>query len=180
MTLIPFVSAPPHRALALSSKKIRRRLLWCLLACGLSLAGLGTAQAKVNISSCSVTQPPAMVFVTDLRGNLTSATTFSVSCTTNGSGGSASLAVGLSAGSGTVAQRTQKKGASVLTYNLYKDAARTTVWGDVGAAQLTQTISGDVSNLAITIYGKIDNTPANLADTPGVYADPSITLTLSW
>ena len=37
-----------------------------------------------------------------------------------------------------------------------------------------------MSNLSITIYGKIDNTPANLADAPGAYSDPTITLTLGW
>ena len=121
-----------------------------------------------------------MVFVTDLLGNLTSATSFSVSCTTNGAGGSASFTVGLSAGLGTVAQRTQKKGSTVLTYNLYQDAARSTVWGDTGAAQYSQAIAGDVSNLSITIYGKIDSSTANLADTPGAYSDPAITLTLGW
>lgn len=155
---------------------LRLGLLWAALALG----ALGTAQAKVNISNCSVTQPPNMVFVTDLLVGLTSSTTFSVSCTTNGSGDPAILSIGLSAGSGTVAQRTQTKGGAALGYNLYQDAARTVVWGDTGAAQYVQSISANVSNLSITIYGKIDNTPANLADAPGLYADPSITLTLTW
>ena len=149
-------------------------LLWGALALG----ALGNAQAALNIKSCSVTQPPTMVFVTDLLGSLTSATTFSVTCNTVGAG-TASFTVGLSAGTGTVAQRTQKKGSTVLTYNLYQDAGRTTVWGDTVANQLTQTISGDI-NQSFTIYGKIDNTPANLADAPGAYSDPTITLTLGW
>ena len=150
-------------------------LLWGALALG----ALGNAQAALNIKTCSVTQPPTMVFVTDLRGSLTSATTFSVTCSTTGQG-TASFTIGLSAGTGTIAQRTQKKGSTALTYNLYQDAARSTVWGDTGAAQYTQTISGDITNQSITIYGKIDNTPANLADGPGVYSDPTITLTLGW
>ena len=149
-------------------------LLWGALALG----ALGNAQAALNIKSCSVTQPPTMVFVTDLLGSLTSATTFSVTCNTVGAG-TASFTVGLSAGTGTVAQRTQKKGSTVLTYNLYQNAGRTTVWGDTVANQLTQTISGDI-NQSFTIYGKIDNTPANLADAPGAYSDPTITLTLGW
>ena len=161
--------------MARKNKGAALALLWGALA----LAALDNAQAALNIKSCSVTQPPTLVFVTDLRGSLTSATTFSVSCSTVGAG-TASFTIGLSAGTGTVAQRTQKKGTSVLTYNLYQDAGRTTVWGDAGAAQYTQSISGDITNQSITIYGKIDNTPANLADTPGVYSDPTITLTLGW
>lgn len=150
-------------------------LLWGALALG----ALGNAQAGQNIKNCSVTQPPTMVFVTDLLGSLTSATTFSVTCFTAGQG-TASFTIGLSAGTGTIAQRTQKKGSTVLTYNLYQDAGRTTVWGDTVANQLTQTISGDITNQSFTIYGKIDNTPANLADGPGAYSDPTITLTLGW
>ena len=150
-------------------------LLWGAWALGL----LDNAQAALNIKSCSVTQPPTMVFVTNLLGGLNSATTFSVTCNTAGAG-TTSFTIGLSAGTGTVAQRTQKKGSAALTYNLYQDAARSTVWGDTGATQYTQTISGDISNQSITIYGKIDNTPANLADAPGVYSDPTITLTLGW
>lgn len=153
-----------------------RGLLWLALA----LSAWDTAQAKVNIASCTVTQPPNMVFITDLLVGLTSSTSFSVSCTTNGSGDPAVLSIGLSAGSGTVAQRKQFKGLAALDYNLYQDAARTVVWGDTGAALYAQFISGNVSNLTITIYGKIDNSAANLADAPGVYLDPSITLTLTW
>ena len=152
----------------------------CLLWGALALGALENAQAKVNIASCSVTQPPTMVFVTNLLTGLTSSTTFSVSCTTNGSGDPAILSIGLSAGSGTVAQRTQTKGGAALGYNLYQDAARTVVWGDTGAAQYAQSIGANVSNLSITIYGKIDNTPANLANAPGAYSDPNITLTLTW
>ena len=149
-------------------------LLWGALALG----ALGNAQAALHINSCSVTQPPTMVFVTNLLGSLTSATTFSISCSTNGAG-TGTITVGLSAGAGTISQRTQKMGSTVLTYNLYQDAGRTTVWGDTVANQLTQTISGDI-NQSFTIYGKIDNTPANLADAPGAYSDPTITLTLGW
>jgi hypothetical protein len=37
-----------------------------------------------------------------------------------------------------------------------------------------------LTNQQITIYGKIDSSAANLADQPGVYSDPNITLTLRW
>ena len=163
-----------------NERRPKNALRLVLLSGVLALGALDAAQAKVNISNCSVTQPPSMVFITDLLAGLTSSTTFSVSCTTNGSGDPAILNIGLSAGSGNIAQRTQVRGSTALAYNLYQDAARTTVWGDTGAAQYAQPISGNVNNLSITIYGKIDNTPANLADAPGVYSDPSITLTLTW
>ena len=147
----------------------------------LALGGPHQAQAAVKISSCSVTTPPTMVFVTNMLGNLTSATSFSVSCTTNGAGGTASFTVALSAGNATVAQRKQKKSTTDLTYNLYLDAGRTTVWGDgTTGAVYAQAISGNISNQSITIYGLIDNSTANKADPPGIYTDPTITLTVGW
>lgn len=152
-----------------------------LMALVLALGSREQAHAAVKISSCTVTTPPTMVFVTDLLGGLTSATSFSVSCTTNGSGATASFTVALSAGTGTVSQRKQKKSATDLTYNLYQDASHATVWGDGTTGTVyTQAISGNISNQPITIYGLIDNSAANKADPPGAYTDPTITLTLGW
>ena len=151
------------------------------LLAALALCAPQQAQAAVKISSCTVTAPPTMVFVTNLLGSLSSATSFRVSCTTNGAGGTASFTVALSAGSGTIAQRKQKKGTTVLTYNLYQDVAHATLWGDGSTGSVyTQAISGNISNQSITIYGLIDNSTANKADPPGTYTDPAITLTVGW
>ncbi len=152
-----------------------------LLAVAVALGAPPQAQASVKISSCSVTTPPTLVFITDLLGSLTSATSFKVSCSTFGSGGTASFTIALSAGNGTVAQRKQKKSTTDLTYNLYLDASRATVWGDGTTGTVyTQAISSDISNQSITIYGLIDSSAANKADAPGIYTDPTITLTVGW
>lgn len=152
-----------------------------LLTAALALCVHQHAQAAVKISSCTVTTPPTMVFVTNLLGTLTSATSFNVSCTTVGNGSTASFTVALSAGNGTVAQRKQRRSTTDLTYNLYQDAGRTAVWGDgTSGTVYSQAIGGDISNQPITIYGLIDSSAANKANSPGVYTDPVITLTLSW
>ena len=62
------------------------------------------------------------------------------------------------------------KGTEKLTYNLYRDAARTTVWGDFSAGtwayiDLSPPNKNDVS---VTVYGRI---PPGQDVTVGTYAD---------
>ena len=160
-----------------------RPILGCrpwLSAIVLGLVASHAANAAITIRNCTVTKPPNMVFVTNLLGNMTSATSFSVSCSTTGSGTGAAFTVALSQGAGTVAQRRQANGVRYITYNLYQDAGYSNVWGTSSADRYSQTITGPLTNQQITIYGKIDSSAANLADQPGVYSDPNITLTLRW
>ena len=146
----------------------------------LGLLAPQAANARITITDCNVTKPPNLVFVTNLLGNMTSATSFSISCTTTGTGTGAAFTVSLSRGLGSVTQRRQANGAKSITYNLYQDAGYSNVWGDATADRYSQTITGPLTNQQITIYGTIDSSAANLADSPGVYLDPSITLTVRW
>lgn len=146
-------------------------------------AGLSpiNGQAAVKITSCTVTKPSNLVFITNLVTGLTSATTFSVSCTTSGTGGSASFTVGLSAGtSGNTAQRVMKSGTNTLTYNLYQDPQYSQIWGASGSQLMTTNISANLSNQPYTIYGRIDSTAANLSAPTGSYTDTNLVLTLSY
>jgi spore coat protein U-like protein len=63
--------------------------------------------------------------------------------------------------------RTLRSGSEVLSYNLYLDAARTTIWGDGTAGTLVHTGSG--GRVTVTIFGRIpagqDVAPASYADT---------------
>ena len=84
-----------------------------------------------------------------------------------------SLVVSISGGlSGSPLSRTMRNGAAVLNYNLYSDAARTTVWGDgTSGATVTvtnSTVSAGQRTFNQPIYGRI---PALQAVGMGTYND---------
>ena len=78
--------------------------------------------------------------------------------------------VGLDAGTGTGATVTNRKmtsGASTITYSLYSDSGRTTVWGNtVGTNTVSGTGTG--SNQALTVYGRV---PPQTTPAPAAYTD---------
>jgi spore coat protein U-like protein len=80
------------------------------------------------------------------------------------------ISVALSPGnSGTFATRTMRKGAETLPYNLFRDAARTTVWGDGTAGTGLYTNTWPVGQtIVLTIYGRIF---AGADVSPGSYTD---------
>ena len=89
--------------------------------------------------------------------------------------------VGLGTGlSGTYSARTMRNGAASLSYNLYSEAARTTVWGDGIAAPLVTVNPGTVNagdrTLVRTIYGRI---PAQQSVPFGTFND-TIVVTLTF
>jgi spore coat protein U-like protein len=53
------------------------------------------------------------------------------------------------------AGRSMAGGGDTLNYELYKDAARTTLWGDAGAALFTPPSGPGKGGTAYTIYGRI-------------------------
>lgn len=68
------------------------------------------------------------------------------------------IVINLSTGSsGTYATRTLKKVAENLNYNLYRDAAFATVWGDGSGTTGHYTIGNPPSNtdVILTVYGRI-------------------------
>lgn len=79
--------------------------------------------------------------------------------------------VTLSAGAGTYATRQMSFGADRLNYNLYRDAARTQIWGD-GTAPST-VLTNARRRTTYTIYGRI---PVAQYPRAGGYSD---TITLS-
>lgn len=116
-------------------------------------------------------------------GNVDSTGSVKVTC-----GGVASVLlpfkIDISAGSsGSTGTRTMRNGANTLNYNLYTDAAYTTVWGDGSGA--TQNILGsftlDLLGLSpaqnFWVYGRLPG--RQLTAVPGVYAD-TINVTLTY
>jgi spore coat protein U-like protein len=108
-----------------------------------------------------------------LRAALDATGTITVTCT-NAAPYTIALGGGLS-GATNPAQRKLSQAAATITYGLYQDPGRSTLWGDsVGVNTMAATGSGLAQTL--TVYGRVpaQNTPA-----PGSYSD-TVVLTISY
>jgi len=116
--------------------------------------------------------------------SLDSSGVFTVSCFRLGGGATQPITVGIgpSSVSGGIATRQLRlvAGADLLTYNLYRDAGRTLVWGNtIGTNTVTQNLT--VANLStnsttFTIFGRINALQDVRA---GTYND-SLTVTVTF
>jgi spore coat protein U-like protein len=79
---------------------------------------------------------------------------------------STSYSISLSSGSGTYSSRTLLSAGNLLSYNLYLDPTRLTIWGDGSAT--TGTVSGTGLTGSYIVYGRI---PARQNAVVGIYAD---------
>ncbi|CAN5417845.1 spore coat U domain-containing protein [soil metagenome] len=148
-------------------------------AAQVSNADAATATASMPISAtvlsyCTITALP-LPFGNYSTAQVDASSSVSVLCTT-----STAYSVGLDAGTGagaTIAARkmTVAAGTDVLSYSLYLDSTRTSVWGTtVGTNTKAGTGSGLLQN--IPVYGRV---AANQSPTPGVYTD-TVTVTLTY
>ena len=83
----------------------------------------------------------------------------------------ANISIALNDGSSsTFSPRTLRKGSEVLQYNLYRNAARTTIWGDGTGGTSVYSLANppNNSNVNLTIYGRI---PAQQDVSAGNYSD---------
>lgn len=131
-------------------------------------ASLGSFTVSANVvKKCTVTAS-SLDFSTNpglLNNTVDSSTTLSVQCSKT-----TPYHVGLGAGqnsSGNINARQMAQGASRVGYQLYRDAARTQVWGDtVGTDTVTGT--GDGSTQSLTVYGRV---PPQTTPPAGTYSD---------
>ncbi|HYI48986.1 MAG TPA: spore coat U domain-containing protein [Allosphingosinicella sp.] len=147
-----------------------------ILAAGLLAAPLALAPAGAcTISSAGVAFG---AYDPQIPGNDDSTGTVSVECHPSVS----SPIVALSAGqSGTFAGRSMTSGSYTLTYNLYADSGRATIWGDGTSGTVTVTltggsVSGGQRRFSRTIYGRV---PGSQNVGAGTYGD-TITLTVTF
>jgi spore coat protein U-like protein len=82
--------------------------------------------------------------------------------------------VALGPGGGSIQARRMTSGAYSLSYNLYTDASRFTLWGDGTTAGVT--VSGSGTSVDIPVYGRI---PARQNVAAGAYSDV-VTVTLTF
>ena len=170
----------------MNSARARLKAWRFALAAAVALASFGVCADGVAGITCKFTTS-AMAFgdydpstpgASDGNGSV------GVNCTHDSSGSTTSVTVALSIGTGTygtVAQRKMQKSAGQqLNYNLYRDAARSQIWG-TGGSYLTGTIR--IANIAknhsgtgkFTIYGRI---PALQNAQDGTYKD-NVSITIS-
>jgi spore coat protein U-like protein len=130
--------------------------------------------AQCNVSAANL----SFGAINPLSSQVDATTALTVNCTKN-----SPYTVGLNAGTtsgATIAQRKMANGADIMNYNLYTDAARTTIWGNSAVAPLW--VSGAGAGLGIaqtlTVYGRVAGGQTNLA--VGNYQENTITVTLTY
>jgi spore coat protein U-like protein len=100
-------------------------------------------------------------------------TTLEITCT-NGAAYVVALDEGTGAGA-TIAARRMTSGANTLVYSLYRDAARTTLWGETSGVD-TVAGTGSGTQQTLTVYGRA---PTAQTAPAGAYAD-TVTVTVSY
>jgi spore coat protein U-like protein len=165
-------------------QKFNARVLTAVVAAALgvgvaSSAGAGTATQNLSVTAsvtanCTISTA-AVAFgaydpvVTNATAALNGTGTVSVTCT-NGATTAITLGQGTFAGTGSTdalpVRRLNDGGADYLSYTLYSDTGRTTIWGNTSGTSVAHTGTGLLT--AITVYGAVaagQNVP------PGSYTD---------
>ena len=129
-----------------------------------STATASIAVSATVLSSCTIAAS-ALAFGNYTSVLLTGTTNLTVACTA-GTAYNVGLDVGLGTGA-TVAARVMTFGVATLTYGLFSNTARTTVWGPTIG---TNTVVGAGTGLpqVLPVYGQI---PAGQLAAPGLYGD---------
>ncbi|MBD2326396.1 spore coat U domain-containing protein [Alkalinema sp. FACHB-956] len=146
---------------------------------GASAASAGTATANLGTSAsvtanCTISTAPIGFgaydpIVANASIPLDATGTVTVTCT-NGAPTVVTLGQGSNADTGSTDAaplRRMANGAAMMSYSLYSDAGRTTVWGNTAGTGTSQNGTGSAQNL--TVYGQVA-AGQNLVTT-GSYAD---------
>lgn len=82
--------------------------------------------------------------------------------------------------SSTYDQRTMSNGTSTLNYNLYVDAARTSIWGDGTEGSAKQSLPAGSTNYTetFTVYGRIPGSQSQA--TAGSYSDTALQVVVTY
>jgi len=148
-------------------------------------AGAATTTTTFNVTAtvaatCSGTATNlAFGTYTPGAGGLTGSSAVSVKCTKN-----TAFTVTLNAGTTTgtaLAQRLLASGTNTLQYNLYKDAAFGTIFGDGtgGTGSVLGTGNGVATAVSVPVYGQLLDSATNQNAVPGSYSD-TITASITY
>ena len=141
-----------------------------------------TASSSLEVSAtvtanCTVTTSPiAFGAVNTLStANVDGTGGVTVTCT-NGTAWAAAAGAGTASGA-SVTDRRMSSGANLLSYNLFTDSSRSTIWGDGTGSTSTIGTTGTGTAQNFTIYGRIAAGQTSLP--AGTYAD-TVTVTVTY
>ena len=135
----------------------------CLLAITLLGASLSAWSATCSVSTIGVNFGSYDVFS---NANSDGAGSVSVGCDA-----AAAYSIAISSGNGSYASRWMASGAHQLVYNLYRDASRSTIWGDGTGGSAV--VSGSGTGATHTVYGRI---PSRQNVYAGSYSDSIVVI----
>ena len=149
-----------------------------MLSSGAAFAGTTTSTFQVQVTvqaSCTIVSSPTLDFGTQgaFAANVDQISIILVLCTNT-----TPYDIGLNAGTGsgaTVAVRKMTSGGATVSYSLYTNAGRSTVWGNTVGTD-TVSATGNGAAQSYTVYGRI---PPQTTPAPATYAD-TITLTVTY
>ncbi len=161
----------------ISTPRIFRGVLTMAFAVVVGNAHAATASGNMIVSAtvldtCVLVVPPTMAFGNYSASVIDAQSDIAVTCT-----GTTAWDIAIDAGgSANIAARTMSEvGGDTLSYQLYTDASRSTVFGDgTTGSKVTGTGSGILQT--VPIYGRL---PASQYSDLGVYTD-TVTVTLSY
>ena len=146
-----------------------------LLVSGAQPAGAATASANLTITAtvtnnCTITTAPVAFgaydpVVTNASTALDSTGTVTVACT---KGAAATVGLDLGTNASGAVRRLKDSGTNYLTYELYKESTRTTVWGNAGGALYSAGAAPSKAPRSVTVYGRI---PSGQDIPAGAYGD---------
>jgi spore coat protein U-like protein len=137
----------------------------------------GSDTTSFTFTTTATVMPSCSVTATNLNfgsvgllsANVDGANTVTPQCT-NGTPYNVGLDAGTGAGA-TVSARKLTSGGNTITYSLYKNSARTLVWGTTIGTDTVPGI-GSGSGQALTVYGRV---PAQTTPQPATYGDTIVT-----
>jgi spore coat protein U-like protein len=134
-----------------------------------------TATANLNVSATvinnCVISTAALAFGNydpvdvNAAANLDGTGTVTIACT---KGSTATIGLGLGANASGSTRRMTDGSGHYLTYELYQEAARTTVWENAGAGLLSPAAAPSKAARNFTVYGRVDS---NQDIEAGAYTD---------
>jgi spore coat protein U-like protein len=111
--------------------------------------------------------------VANAAANLDATGTVTITCT---KGAATTIGLNLGSNASGTTRRLTDGASNYLTYEMYSDSGRTTVWGNAGAALVTPAVAPSKAARNFTVYGRVTSNQ----DVPaGNYAD-TVTATVNF